>query len=81
MHVHAAGMEQGNGFVTAGGVVEIPMGTRTKVECVLSRGTPREVLLLVVVVDTTEYDALLWNLWLLWEDATTYTPKCSDTSE
>ena len=84
MNVHTTDMEQGNGFVTAGGAVEIPMGvTRTMAEFVLSRGTPREhrVLLLVIIVDTTVFDALSWNLWLLWGDAMTYTPKGSDTSQ
>ena len=40
----------------------MPMGvTRTKVEFVISHGTPREhrVSVLVTVVDTTPYDALL----------------------
>ena len=43
MNIHAADTEQGNEFVTPGGAVEIPMGvTRTKVEFVVSRGTPHE---------------------------------------
>lgn len=62
MDSHAADLDQGVEFITAGGALEVPMGVaKKKVESVLSRGNPHEhrVSLHGIVVNTTTYDALL----------------------
>ena len=60
--------------------VEVPTGvTLKKVEFILPRGTPREhrVSMLVTVVDTTMYDALLgMELLLQWGGIMIPTLRC-----